>query len=172
VSRPDDNGVFTTGKTAFGGVAIGMGSAHVAGMLLANLIAPGLGALIGGGLVTTIAAAWCGFKSLETARIQKLEAHKRECFGALQQALASAHQSAMSQVNILISDMQAEASSLLQKMLQQANDKLLKSRGDLNQRQKATQQEVLQKQKAAAELDADLASIKKALENFQTVISA
>jgi hypothetical protein len=68
--------------------------------------------------------------------------------------------------------MQAEASSLLQKMMQQASDNLIKTRGELNQRQKATQQEVLLGQKAIAGFEAELASIKNALENYHRAISA
>lgn len=171
VTRESNDALYITGKNAFGGIAMGAGAAQIAGMILGTLIAPGLGTIVGGPFVGLIAAAWGGKMAIDSANIQKLEGYKRECYAALQQSLGSAHQSAISQVNILISDMQAEASSLLQKMMQQASDNLAKSRSELNQRQKATQQEVLQEQKAVAGLEAELANIKKSLQNYHSAIS-
>ncbi|MBN8461039.1 MAG: dynamin family protein [Verrucomicrobia bacterium] len=171
INRESNDSLYITGRNAFGGITMGAGAAYLAGMILGTLIAPGLGTIVGGPFVGLVAAAWGGKMAVESASNQKLEAYKRECYGALQQALGSAHQSALSQVNILIADMQAEATSLLQKMMQQANDNLLKTRSDLNRRQKATQQEIQQGQKNVAGLAMELDTIKKALESFHKTLS-
>lgn len=170
ITRQTDETLFSIGKNAFGGIAMGMGAAHFAGMVLGNLIAPGLGMLVGGFIGTSLAGAWGGLRSIESTNNQKLESYKRECYSALQQSLGSAYQSATSQVNILISDMQTEATSLLQKMMQQSSENLLTTRGDLNQRQKATQQEILQGQKAVATFITELEAIKKSLSCFHGAI--
>lgn len=171
ITKETGSGFFEGARNSLYGGMAGAAIAGTIGALVGSVI-PVVGTIAGSWVGMTIAGLWGGAAANAIVDNQKLEGYKRECFGALQQGLGSAHQSAMSQVNILISDMQAEASSLLQKMLQQASDNLLKARGDLNHRQKATQHEVLQEQKAVAGFEAELASIKKAMENYHNVISA
>jgi hypothetical protein len=171
ITKETGAGFFEGARNSLYGGMAGVAIASVVGGVLGSVI-PVVGTIAGSWFGMMAAGAWGGIMAGEIVDNQKLEAYKRECYGALQQALGSAHQSAMSQVNILISDMQAEASSLLQKMMQQASDNLIKTRGELNQRQKATQQEVLLGQKAIAGFEAELASIKNALENYHRAISA
>jgi hypothetical protein len=171
ITRDTDTGFFEGARTSVYGGMAGVAIAGAIGGLLGSVI-PVIGTIAGSWVGMAVAGYWGGATAGAIVDNQKLEAYKRECYSALQQALGSAHQSAMSQVNILISDMQAEASSLLQKMLQQTSENLIKTRSDLNQRQKATQQEVMQELKTVAGFVSELSSIEKALENYHNAISA
>ena len=148
-----------------------MAIAGVVGGVLGSVI-PIVGTIAGSWFGMMAAGAWGSIMAGEIVDSQKLESYKRECYGALQQALGSAYQSATSQVNILISDMQAEASSLLQKMMQQANENLVKTRNDLNQRQKATQQDIALGHKTVDSHLIELATLKKSLESFHAAVFA
>ncbi len=170
INRDTGMGLFEkTRNSLYGGMA-GVTIASVVGGVLGSVI-PVVGTIAGSWFGMMAAGAWGGHMADAIANNQKLEAYKRECYGALQLALGSAHQSAMTQVNVLISDMQAEATSILQKMMKEASENLLQARGELNLRQKSTQQEVLQAKKAVDGFMTDLAGIKKALENHEATIT-
>jgi hypothetical protein len=171
VARDVGGGFFEGARTTVYGGMAGVAIAGVIGGLLGSVI-PVVGTIAGSWVGMTLAGLWGGVAATAIVDNQKLDGFKRECYAALQQSLSSAYQSATSQVNILVSDIQAEATSLLQKALQQANENLLKTRGDLNQRQKATQQEILQGQKIVAGFVMELDVIKKALDTFNSAISA
>lgn len=171
ITRETGMGFFEGARTSIYGGMAGVAIASVVGGVLGSVI-PVVGTIAGSWFGMMAAGYWGGVAATALVDNQKLDGYKRECYGALAQSLSSAHQSATSQVNILISDMQAEATSLLQKMMQQANENLLKTRGDLNQRQKASQQEILQGQKSVAGFVSELETLKKAMENYDSAISA
>lgn len=171
INKETESGFFEGARNSLYGGMAGVAIAGTIGALVGSVI-PVVGTIAGSWVGMTLAGLWGGAKANSIMENQKLEAYKRDCYYALQQAIGSAYQSAISQVNNLISDMQSEASSLLQKMMQQTSDNLVQSRGELNQRQKATQQEVMQQQKAVVDLEAELTSIKKVLENYRSAISA
>jgi Dynamin family len=141
------------------------------GGLLGSFI-PGIGNALGAAAATAIALAWVGKEAIQNVKPQQLEGYKREALGALQQALLSSHQSAIKEVNNFISDIQAEASSFLQKFIQQSNDHQLKLRGDLQQRQKATQLEILESQTILVSINSQLDTVKKALESFKKMLDS
>jgi len=171
LTRETGTGFFEGARTTvYGGMAGGV-IAGVVGGLVGSVI-PVVGTIVGSWVGVTIATIWGGYEANAMVDNQKLEGFKRECYAALQQSLTSAYQSATSHVNILISDMQTEATSLLQKMMLQSNENLTKTRNELNQRQKATQQEIAQEQKNLAALTVELNVIKNALTTFQTALTA
>jgi hypothetical protein len=170
ITRETDMSFFEGARTSIYGGMAGVAIASMVGGVLGSVI-PVVGTIAGSWLGMVVAGAWGGYAAGSIVDNQKLEGYKRECYAALQQSLGSAYQSATSQVNILISDMQTEASSLLQKMMQQSNENLLKTRGDLNKRQKSTQQEILQDQKNVTSFVSELDAIKKALESFHNTVS-
>lgn len=170
ITRETGMGFFEGARTSIYGGMAGATIATIIGGMVGSVV-PVVGTIVGSYAGAMVASVWGAYAARSIVESQKLDGFKRECYAALQQSLGSAYQSATSQVNVLISDMQVEAASLLQKMMQQASENLAKSRGELNQRQKATQQEVLQEQKAVAGLEAELASIKKALQNYHGAIS-
>ncbi len=171
ITRETGMGFFESARTTmYGGIA-GVTIAAVIGGIVGSVV-PGVGTIIGSHAGAMVASVWGAYAATAIVDNQKLDAYKRECFGALQQALGSAYQSATSQVNIMISDMQAEASSILQKLMQEAGENLLKVRNDLNQRQRLTQQEIMQEQKDVAGFVKELDTIKKSLESFHSAIAA
>ena len=169
IARETEAGFFEGARTSVYGGMAGMAIVGVIGGLVGSVI-PVVGTIAGSWVAMAVAGCWGGYVATDLVDNQKLEGFKRDCYAALQQSLATAHQSATSQVNILVADMQSEAQSLLQKMMIQANENLRQRQNELLQRQKATQQEVLQGQRAVATFATDLESIKEALKTFRAAI--
>lgn len=171
ITRETGMGFFESARTTvYGGMAGGTIAMIIGGTI--GSVVPVVGTIIGSAAGAMVASVWGAYAAKSIVDNQKLDGFKRECYAALQQSLGSAYQSATSQVNILVSDMQAEATTLLQKMLQQSNENLIKTRGDLNKRQKTTQQEILLGQKTVATFVTDLEAIKKSLLSFHIAIPA
>jgi hypothetical protein len=97
---------------------------------------------------------------------------KQQADAALNQTLSTAYQSAAKQVNRLLTEMQMEATSLLQKILQQANEELIQKREDINKRQRATQAEVKESQQNVASWESELQGIQKSLGAFRVSLPA
>jgi hypothetical protein len=171
IKRDTDTRFFEGARTGVYGGMAGVAIASVAGGIIGSVI-PIVGTIVGSWSGMVIAGYWGGVTASKMVDDQKLEGYKRECYAALQQSLASAHHSAMSQVNVLIADMQEQATSLLQKILKKANEDLVKTRGDLNQRQKANHQEVMLELKAIAGFTDELVGIRKSLESCHTSLPA
>ena len=168
ISRQTDGGVFENARTAVYGGMAGVAIASIVGGIVGSVI-PIVGTIAGSWVGATVAGIWGGATATSMLHGQKLDALKRESYMALQQALSHAYQAANSQVNNLISDMQVEAASLLQKMMQQANESLAKKRTDLTHRQKTTQQEIVKEQKAIVAFTTEFNAIEKSLEKLTTL---
>lgn len=171
VERQTGGGFYENARTTVYGGMAGVTIAGIAGGLVGSVI-PVVGTIVGSWVGMTLAGIWGAGAAQSIVANQKLEAMKRESYSALQQSMASAYQSATSQISALMSDMQSEATSLLQKMVADTNENLSRQREELNRRQRATQQELAQEQKSVAAFSTELVTISKALETFRAAIPA
>ena len=171
VAKNMSGGVFEDARSGLYGGMAGISIAHVVGGLIGSVI-PVVGTIAGSWLGGVVAALWGGHIVVETDRTRKLELLKQQADTALNQTLSTAYQSAAKQVNRLLTEMQMEATSLLQKILQQANEELIQKREDINKRQRATQAEVKEAQQNVASWESELQGIKKSLGAFRASLPA
>ena len=171
VAKNMSGGVFEDARSGLYGGMAGIAIAHVVGGLIGSVI-PVVGTIAGSWLGGVVAALWGGHAVVENDRTRKLEVLKQQADTALNQTLSTAYQSAAKQVNRLLTEMQMEATSLLQKILQQANEELIQKREDINKRQRATQAEVKEAQQNVASWESELQGIQKSLGAFRASLPA
>ena len=171
VAKEMSGGFFEEARTSMYGGMAGIAIAQVVGGLVGSVI-PVVGTIAGSWVGGVVAAIWGGRVSIEIATKQKLDAMKQQADAALNQTLSTAYQSAAKQVNRLLTEMQMEATSLLQKILQQANEELIQKREDINKRQRATQAEVKESQQNVASWESELQGIQKSLGAFRASLPA
>jgi gas vesicle protein/cytochrome c556/GTP-binding protein EngB required for normal cell division len=171
VAKEMSGGFFEEARTSMYGGMAGIAIAQVVGGLVGSVI-PVVGTIAGSWVGGVVAAIWGGRVSTEIATKQKLDAMKQQADAALNQTLSTAYQSAAKQVNRLLTEMQMEATSLLQKILQQANEELIQKREDINKRQRATQAEVKESQQNVASWESELQGIQKSLGAFRVSLPA
>jgi cytochrome c556 len=171
VAKEMSGGFFEEARTSMYGGMAGIAIAQVVGGLVGSVI-PVVGTIAGSWVGGVVAAIWGGRVSIEIATKQKLDAMKQQADAALNQTLSTAYQSAAKQVNRLLTEMQMEATSLLQKILQQANEELIQKREDINKRQRATQAEVKESQQNVASWESELQGIQKSLGAFRVSLPA
>jgi hypothetical protein len=162
-----DNSIIPKGAVS-GFVSGGM-TATAIGMLVGSVI-PGVGTIVGGLVGKVIGGIWGATLRIEEIENQQLDALKRESFVALQQGMASAHQSALTLINNLISDIQMEATSFVQKAVSQTNNDLVKKRDELASIQKATQQDLMEKRRKHGLLTKQFETIQISLVGFRKSI--
>jgi hypothetical protein len=170
IARDTSDGVFDELRTGAYGLMAGGTIAAVGGAIIGSVIpvvGTAIGGIIGSYLGVTIAGIWGGAAALRIAESKKLDALKRESYMALQQGLASAHQTAATLINNLVGDIQMEATSFVQKAVSKTNDDLVKRRDELSANQKATQQEIMQKRRKHALLTKQFETIQTSLADFR-----
>lgn len=170
VAKETSVGFFDEARTTMYGGMAGIAIAQVVGGLVGSVI-PVVGTIAGSWVGGIVAAIWGGRTAIEITTKQKLDAMKQQADAALNQTLSTAYQSASKQVNRLLTEMQLEATSLLQKILQQANEDLIQKREDINKRQRATQAEVKQAQQNVVAWESELQGIQKSLTAFRASLS-
>jgi hypothetical protein len=166
IEKDTSAGVFEKARNGMYGGMAGVAIASVVGGLVGSVI-PVVGTIAGSWVGMAVAGWWGSTAAIEIDRTRKLEALKQQADAALNQALSTAYQSATKQVTRLLSEMQLQATSLLQKTLQQANEDLIQKRAEINQRQRATQAEVKEVQRDVASWESELQGIQKSLAAFK-----
>lgn len=162
---------FEDTRTAMYGGMAGAGIAAIVGGVVGSVI-PIVGTIAGSWLGITIAGCWGGMKATQIDRTRKLDSLKQQADGAFQQALSMAYQSATREVNRLISDLQSEATSAIQRILKSAQADIEAKQAELAQRQKSTNEEIQAARKKLAEQEQALGSMRKQLLGFQQAVSA
>jgi hypothetical protein len=170
IEKRMNDGYLETAKTGFFGGMLGNTFGGILGGIVGSVI-PVVGTMAGAGIGAIIGSIWTGSEAIKVNFNQKFDALKQQADNALQQALSSAYTSATRQINHLLSEMQMEATSLLQKILVKGNDDLVNKRSEVNQRQKATFEEVRQGQKNLAKSIEELQAIQKSLTAFRSAVA-
>lgn len=171
INKDTDGGFFENARTSLYGGMAGVAIAGVVGGIIGSVI-PVVGTIAGSWLGMTVAGLWGGSAAVAINTTHKLDALKQQADNALQQALSTAYQSSTKQVNRLLSELQMEASSVLQRVLDAVRKDLESKQVDINQRQKATLEQVKTGQKDVAELSQELQAIQKSLTAFRAAVAA
>jgi hypothetical protein len=171
INKDTDSGLFEGARTGLYGGMAGVAIASVVGGIIGSVI-PVVGTIAGSWVGMTVAGFWGGRTAVKLDETRKLEALKHQADNALQQALSTAYQSSTKQVNRLLSELQMEATSVLQRVLDAIRKDLEAKQVDVNQRQKTTLDEVKQGQKEVAQLSQELQGIQKSLTSLRSAIAA
>jgi hypothetical protein len=140
------------------------------GGILGSVI-PGVGTAVGV-FMGAVAVAWWVKSDLEDKDDKELDSLKQQACGALQLALSTAYQSSTRHVNRLISDLQSEATEVLQLIIKSVHQEFEAKQAELNKRQKATSEEVRQDQQNLAKCKSELESVQKSLTAFHSALPA
>lgn len=171
INKDSDGGFFEGARVSLYGGMAGVAIASVVGGIIGSVI-PVVGTIAGSWVGMTVAGLWGGHAAVAINTTHRLEACKQQADNALQQALSTAYQSSTKQVNRLLSELQLEATSVLQRVLDAIRKDLESKQVDVSQRQKATLEEVKKSQKEVAELSQELQAIQKSLIAFRSTIAA
>jgi hypothetical protein len=171
INKDTDSGFFEGARTGLYGGMAGVAIASVVGGIIGSVI-PVVGTIAGSWVGMTVGGIWGGHTAVELDKTRKLEALKQQADNALQQALSTAYQSSTKQVNRLLSELQLEATSVLQRILDGIRKDLESKQVDVSQRQKATLDEVKKGQKEVAESSQELQTIQKSLTAFRSEVAA
>lgn len=166
-----EGSLFEATRTGLYGGMAGVAIASIVGGLVGSVI-PVVGTITGSWVGITIAGFWGGQQAIALNAGKELKALKQQADHGLQQAFASAHQSATKEINRLLADIQSEATATMQKVLHEANADLTRRRQEVAQRTQATQKEVSEKKKLFTVFEAEVDSIEKSLIAFRSTLAS
>lgn len=170
-TRQIEGSFFESTRTGLYGGMAGVAIASLVGGIVGSVI-PVVGTIAGSWVGMTIAGLWGGREAVKLDMTRKLEALKQQADHGLQQAFASAHQSATKEISRLLADLQSEATSAIQKVLNEANTDLTRRRQEVAQRNQASQKEVSAKKKLFTALAAEVDSMEKSLLTFRNTLAS
>lgn len=169
VTNQIESTFFENARTGLYGGMAGVAIASVVGGIVGSVV-PVVGTLVGSWVGMTIAGIWGSREAVKLDADRKLKAMQQQADSGLQQAFASSYQSANKEINRLLAEIQSEAASTIQKVLNQANANLVKRRQELTQQAQASQKEINDKKKIFTALQGELLSLEKSLTAFRRTI--
>lgn len=170
VTNQIESSFFEATRTGLYGGFAGVAIASVAGGIIGSVV-PVVGTMVGSWVGMSVAGLWGGHEAVKVDLDRKLKAMQQQADGGLQQAFASAYQSATKEINRLLTDIQNEAASSMKKLLNEANADLAKRRQEVAEQAQASQKEVIEKKKLFAALQGELTTMEKSLVAFRKTLA-